>query len=107
MTMQKTMQKITAIIPLETQTMLVDALREHGVPGVSISQVKGYGEYVNTYSTDSLETMLKVEIYTLESAAIKIAELIVKLTQTGVAGDGIIAITPVDTFVRIRDKMVL
>jgi len=102
-----TMQKITAIIPLEMQAMLVDALRERGVPGVSISQVKGYGEYVNTYSADSLEPMLKVEVYALESAALNIAELIAKLTQTGVAGDGIIAITPVDTFLRIRDKMVL
>ena len=98
------MKKITAIIREDAQEGLVDALRDHGVPGASIANVKGYGEYVNTYSQDILETCVKVEIFTENEVAEKVVKLLMQLTSTGMEGDGIVAITPVDTLYRIRDQ---
>jgi len=77
-------KKITAIVPQNTQASLVEELRKHGVPGVSISQLKGYGEYVNTFSLDSLESFIKVEIYADEAVVENIAKLVMGLVHTGV-----------------------
>lgn len=101
------MKKITAIIREDTQDKLIDELQKHGVPGVSIAQVKGYGEYINTYSQDSLETCIKVEIFTQDKVARQVATLIMDLSATGVEGDGVVAITPVDVIYRVRDKQQL
>ena len=98
------MKKITAIIREDVQDELVEKLRSHGVPGLSIIQVKGYGEYINNYSQDVLEPCIKVEIFTNEEAAEKVAKLIMELVSTGVEGDGIVAISPVDVLYRIRDQ---
>ena len=77
------------------------------MPGLSIAPVKGYGEYVNTYSEGYLETCSKVEIFTNDDAAEKVARLIMELATTGVEGDGIVAIVPVDAIYRVRDQQEL
>lgn len=98
------LKKITAIVREDVIEGLVDELRIHGVPGASVIQAKGYGEYINTYSQDILEACVKIEIYAKESVAEKVAALILQNAQTGVEGDGIVVISSVDVLYRVRDR---
>ena len=98
------MKKITAIIREDVQDELVEMLRSHGVPGLSIVQVKGYGEYINTYSQDVLEPCIKIEILLSDDQSEKVVKFIMALVSTGMEGDGIVAISPVDVLYRIRDQ---
>jgi len=47
-------QKITAIIRPERLDKVEIELKKHGVCGMSVSSVKGFGEYANSYQANEL-----------------------------------------------------
>ena len=98
------MKKINAIIRCEALEEVERRLQDMGVQGMTVSQVKGFGEYANTYTRDWLVTHARIEIFTDEAQADTIAEAIMETAHTGVSGDGIVAILPVDKLLRIRTR---
>jgi len=82
----------------------IDALQKKNIPGVTVSHVKGYGEYINTFSRDSLQPRVKLDIIAKEKDVHAIAEIIMNAVGTNSEGDGIIAIAAMDGLYRIRDK---
>jgi len=98
------LKKVTAIIRCEALEKVEKKLQDIGVRGVSITKVKGYGEYANTYTKDWLVTHAKIEIFTETSEADAIAAAIIETAHTGVSGDGMVAIQSVDKLLRIRTK---
>ncbi len=98
------LRKINAIIRCEVLEQVERKLQDMGVQGVTVSQVKGFGEYANTYTKDWLVTHARIEIFTDEAQADAIAEAILETAHTGVSGDGIVAILPVEKLLRIRTK---
>ena len=98
------LKKITAIVRDDVQELLIKELHKYGVPGASVTPVKGYGEYINTYTDDCLDSCIKVEVFADESAANKIAAIIMQVTGSDTEGDGIVAISPVDCLFRVRDR---
>ncbi len=71
-------RKVTAILRCESCEKVEQKLQELGVHGLSISKVKGYGEYANLYSNDWLVTHARIEIFTEASKAEEIAEAIME-----------------------------
>lgn len=57
-------KKIAAFLRHDCLPCLEPELRKQGVQGLSASEVKGYGEYVNFFGEDWLTAHTKVEIYT-------------------------------------------
>jgi len=99
------MKRIEAIIQSYALPDVLKALQRINIPGVSITNVKGYGEYINTFAPhDHLESSVKLEIFAPEKETNMIAETIMDITSTGTEGNGIIAISPLDGLYRIRDK---
>lgn len=96
--------KVVAIIRPERLEQVEDALKERGVPGVSVSKGKGYGEYADFYSPDWMVQQIHVEVFIPASQAEEIAELIMQAAHTGVEGDGIVAIVPVEALYHIRTR---
>jgi nitrogen regulatory protein P-II 1 len=95
-------KKITAIIRTDVLGQVQTALEAIGVPGMSISRVKGYGEYANFYRADWCVTHARIEVFTEAHQVEEIVEAITDGAYTGVPGDGIVAVTPVERLIHIR-----
>lgn len=97
--------ELSAVIATIRREVLEDVeqvLLEIGVAGVSISKVKGYGEYHNFFAADGLTENVRLEIFTRRDKVEAIAAAIVKKAHTGSPGDGIIAVYSIDKFINIR-----
>lgn len=96
--------KIVSIIRPELLGKVEDKLKELNVPGVSVSHVKGYGEYANFFRHDRMVEHIQVEVFIGKGRATEIAEQVMEAAHTGGEGDGIVAIIPVETVYHIRTK---
>lgn len=83
---------------------VVECLRAFGVSGISVSQAQGMGEYINPHGTHGLEPHRRIDVMLEASKAQLAAELIMEVARSGLTGDGIVAIMPVDNMFRIRDN---
>jgi len=90
--------KITAIIRGSTLEEVERGLHKIGVNGVSVSHVKGYGECANFFRRDWMVTHARIEIFCAASRAEEIIQAIMEAAHSGLAGDGIVAIIPVNGF---------
>ena len=97
-------RKVTAIFRPGRLEAVEEKLRSVDVPGISVTKVKGYGEYANFYQPDWMCEYVRVEIFIGKNKAEKIAEAIVEVAHTGVDGDGIVAVLPVESVYHIRRK---
>lgn len=95
-------RKVTAIIKPERLEKVEEALRKLNVSGVSVTKVKGFGEYTNFFKSDWLCTHIRVEVFTGKARADEIAVSIMDAAHTGVEGDGLIAVLPVESVYHIR-----
>ncbi len=97
-------RKVTAIIRPDALRAVEERLMDLGVPGVSVTRVKGFGEHTSFYSPDWLLTHVRVEVFIERARAREIAEAIMEAAHTGLEGDGIVAILPVETLFHIRTR---
>ena len=97
-------RKVTAIFRLELLEKVERKLQELGVKGVSVSKVKGYGEYADFYAKDWMTNQARVELFTEAAEAETIAQAIMDAASLDMEGDGIVAILPVEKIYRIRTK---
>jgi len=96
-------KKITAIIRNGLLEKVEERLRTAGVKGISVSCVKGFGDYANFFRTDLLTSHSRIEIFTSTEEAKKIVDVIMESAHTGHPGDGLIAVLPVEEIFRIKD----
>lgn len=97
-------QKITAIFRCDACEKVEQRLLELGVQGFTLSRVKGYGEYADLYSSDWLTSHARLEIFTETEKVDAIVEAIMDAAHVGLAGDGIVAVLPVEKLYRIRTR---
>ncbi len=95
-------RKITAIIRLDRAEQVEHKLKAIGVPGMSCTHVKGYGEYADFYSSDWKVEHARVEIFVKATQVKEIVGVILEEACTGTPGDGIIAVLPVEHLYHIR-----
>lgn len=93
---------VTAIIRSELLEQVELNLQELDIRGVSISTVKGYGESTNLAKHDWTVRHARLDIFASHEMVDRIVGAIRSSACTNAAGDGIIAVTPVDRVVRIR-----
>jgi len=97
-------RKVTAIVNSEKLEDVEEALQAIKVSGISVSQVRGYGEYHNFYCPDMMCSHARIEVFCPLSEADAIAQCIMNAAHTGISGDGMIAVLPVEHFYCIRTK---
>jgi nitrogen regulatory protein P-II 1 len=102
-------QLVTAVIKPHKLEEVKDALRDHGVVGMTITEVKGFGRqggHTETYRgaeyTIDFLPKIKVEVVASELDVDKIIEVIATAAQTGRIGDGKIWTSSVDRLLRVR-----
>ena len=105
------MKKLEAIIQPSRLDSVRDALREIGVDGMTISEVRGHGRQKghtevyrgNEYTVDLL-TKIKIETVLPDNLVDSAVQTILKIARTGKIGDGKIFLSRVDEAIRIRNE---
>lgn len=92
---------VVAIVRPDSVAPLEKKLTQLGVAGITLSRVKGFGEYKNFFSNDWLTEHTKLEIFVEES---HVAALLAALSESAcdVPGAGIAAVMPVELFQHLR-----
>ena len=102
-------KKIEAIIREEKLNDVKSALRDIGIIGMNVFEVRGHGRgggitltgRTGTYQVDLLPK-IQVNIVLSDHNLEKTIETICQAGTTGKAGDGIIFVSPVEDVIRIR-----
>lgn len=103
------MKKIEAIIKPFKVDAVKEAVREIGVSGMTITEVKGYGRQKGhteiyrgaEYVVDFIPKV-KIEIVVDSSLVDRIVEVIREAAHTGKIGDGKIFVLPIEDAIRVR-----
>ena len=96
------MKKIECIIQNRKLDALVGVLRAEGVSGMTVSEVKGFGNEQTRPDSFLFLPKTKVEIFCQDETVGEIISAITRVCQTGQLGDGKIAIYEIEEMVRIR-----
>ena len=103
------MKLVTAIIKPFKLDDVREALTEHGIQGLTVTEVKGFGRQKGhtelyrgaEYVIDFLPK-LKIEIAVADDRVDEVIEVITRTANTGKIGDGKSFITNVEQAIRIR-----
>ena len=95
---------LIAIIRRDKLSDVEAKVRQLGAERVDVSSVKGYGEYRNFFTKDWMGDEVRLEIYTKKEQVQAIAAGIMDAAHTGLPGDGIIAVVPVEQLFLIRAR---
>ena len=109
------MKLITAIVRPEKLDELLLALIDHGVRGLTVTDVRGFGRQFGRLAGAParvagrpgehmavLLAKVRLDLVTLDDDAETIVEAIAKHARTETIGDGKIWVTPVDSALRVR-----
>ncbi len=104
------MTKLEAIIQPSRFESVKDALREIGVEGMTVSEVRGHGRqkghtevYRGREYTVDLLPKIKLEMVLPDHLVQSAVETILKSAKTGKIGDGKIFLSRVEEAIRIRN----
>jgi nitrogen regulatory protein P-II 1 len=95
-------KRIIAIVPTESLEPIQERLRQLRVGGVTVSQVKGYGEYKNLFARDWMTEHTKIELFAEAPQVDGIIDALSDLARGAPPGAGIAAVVPVERFVHLR-----
>ena len=97
-------KKIVAIIRKGYLEKVEHRLQELGVKGITVTCVKGFGEYANYFSRNWMCEHGRIELFVSDDEVDLIVEKIMEAAHTGASGDGMVAVLPVEAVYRIRTK---
>ncbi len=96
--------KVTAIVRMDCVGQVEAALRRIRLSGVSVSALKGYGEYTDLFARDWMDAYARFEILAGAERERQIVDAILGSASTGTRGDGIVCVSPVDRVWRVRSR---
>ncbi len=95
--------KITAIVRGLALERVEEQLERLGIPGVTVTQVHGFGEYRDFFRHDWSVGHARLELFVPRADSDRYVHAILEAASTGGAGDGMVAVAPVDSVIRIRN----
>jgi nitrogen regulatory protein P-II 1 len=102
-------KKIEAIIKPHKLDDVKDRLRQVGISGMTVAEVKGFGRtggktevYRGSAYVVDFVPKIRIEVVVKDSMVAETVQAITSAAKTGKIGDGKIFVTPVDEAVRIR-----
>jgi nitrogen regulatory protein P-II 1 len=103
------MKKVEAIIKPFKLEEVKSRLRELGVSGMTVCEVKGFGRtggktevYRGSAYVVDFVPKTRIEVAVKDSLVGEVVEAIISASRTGKIGDGKIFVTPIDEAIRIR-----
>src|SRR3979490_565270 len=105
------MMKLEAIIQPSRFESVKDALREVGIEGMTVTEVRGHGRqkghtevYRGREYTVDLLPKIKIELVIPDNLVDQAVDAILQSASTGKIGDGKIFLSRVDQAIRIRNQ---
>lgn len=95
-------KRITTIVPMDFLDSLEKCLRATGVPGMTIDNVRGFGEHANYFSNDLLRSNVRIEVYIGERRCEEVCEAICKFAKETHTSAGILVIESVDRLIDLN-----
>jgi nitrogen regulatory protein P-II 1 len=103
------MKRIEAIIKPHKLDDVKDRLRQIGISGMTVSDVKGFGRtggktevYRGSSYVVDFVPKIRIDILAKDAIVADVIEAVLATAKTGKIGDGKIFITPVEEAIRIR-----
>jgi nitrogen regulatory protein P-II 1 len=93
---------LVAIVRSDSLEALEETLNGSRIGGVTMTNVKGYGEYKNLFSDDRLVEHTRVEIFAEASKVDGLVEALLEAARAEPPGAGIVAVMPVERFLHLR-----
>lgn len=94
--------KVTAIFNMTDYALISDDLTALDIPGVSVTKVEGFGDYVNEFAEHGFSENMKIEIYTTAEQAQDVAHLLAQRANEMTEGGGVVAIEPVTELFNVK-----
>ena len=98
---------VVAIVRSDKLDAVETRLHEISVRAITVIKARGFGEHTQPPSIarrSSLNDQVKIEIYVPSEQAELVATTIIGAAHTGLAGDGIVAILPVQRVLSVRTR---
>ncbi len=96
------MKMITAFVRTTSLERIVKSLEDIGIRGMTISEIKGLGQQVTLHKPYTIHD--RIDVVVPDEKADEVANIILAHARTGLAGDGLIAIHPVNCVIKIRTQ---
>ena len=103
------MKKVEAIVRHFKLEDVKNALTEHGIHGMTVTEVRGFGRqkghtemYRGTEYTVDFVPKLKIEVVCSDDSLQTVIDTVLQAAQTGQIGDGKIFVTDLQNSIRIR-----
>lgn len=104
------MKKIEAIIQPFKLDAVKDALKDAGIDGITIFEVRGHGRqkgHTETYRNQEYKVefipKVKMEIIVADANVSRVTGILSEAARTGKIGDGKVFISTIDDAIRIRN----
>ncbi len=95
------MKLVTAIVRTTSLERVVRHLEKIGVRGATILEVKGIGEQMQLNSPYTIHD--RIDLYVADEKVDDVVDAIRDHAATGLAGDGLVAVSSVNDVIRIRN----
>ncbi len=103
------MKKVEAIVRHFKLEDVKNALTEHGIHGMTVTEVRGFGRqkghtemYRGTEYTVDFVPKVKIEVVCSDDSLQTVIDTVLQAAQTGQIGDGKIFVTDLQNSIRIR-----
>jgi len=93
---------VTAIVRTMALERIARALEDKGFNHMTISEVKGIGEEVRLFRPYAIHD--KIEIIVVDERADDVVNIILDQGRMGLAGDGLIAVAPLDYVIKTKTR---
>jgi nitrogen regulatory protein PII len=93
---------IVAIVRPDAVESLETRLKSIGVGGITLTKVKGFGEYKNFFCRDWLSEHTKIEIFAEESKVDSLLGIFLEAAHSDIPGAGVVAVMPTERFLHLR-----
>jgi nitrogen regulatory protein P-II 1 len=95
---------VVAIVRPDVLEVLERRLGAIHVHGMTVTRVRGFGAHPNVFADDWTTEHIKIEIFTQAENVETLVATIMDIAHVGAAGDGVVAVLPVERFFRIRNQ---
>ena len=93
---------VVAIVRPDAVESLEAGFKSLGVGGITLTKVKGFGEYKNFFTGDWLTEHTKIEIFTEASKVEPLLGVFLEAAHGDIPGAGIVAVMPTERFLHLR-----
>jgi len=97
------LKKVTAIFDSLKLEAVEDALLKHGVKGFTVHEVKGRGEYFDSYNRDPLTPHTLLQVYTSATNVAMITRTVCEAACLDFNHGGLISVEPVEELYWINE----